>query len=797
MPPTKPFPLPEAAYSQQSIQEFRNQSQVRLDLIAKAQGKTSPKIKLSDIKVDPGAPGDGLYDLVYQNKELDALLMGQVSTLNQDMRLVNKRVTDSEKFYIFHYAPLKDTCTLTETLLGPGELDGLNCQDAWLEPELQQAKGQFESLQVFENYCKNSFQKFLEKNPQFKGRVPYEFSRSTIQNPQVGDRQFSLLYHDPSTDFFCRAQIPSFGEQTMVMGAGQFLKGGEDAKLLGDPQTHPMTDACRLTNALVGPEEHLGHCLEFSTNERAGITAVDYSWKSLMLGLGAYEGASILTWGSDKILKHGYYAKTFKKWGDPVRWMGRKVTSPFRASTKVSTSAAGSTLTRSRWLPRGASAVANALIAGWVYDKATGMYLAPEHPVRKYGTYGAAGVGALSPMIWKRLAGTQAFKALSARALATPALGGVLSKLGSARLGARFLAVMGLNYGIRYLLVDGQYDAGVNQRVTKQIYDEHVYGYNLFNPIALVRAGCRELAPEAMEWAVAMDNDDLKAAVLKQDRKDSEQATRAYALILHQVLQDPSFYDPSNPDSFSQLDLSKLENTISLNDTEEKLKSHLENQKEPKSFQEDFGYSDPEMAAMLQRVFLKQMQDMAAFLVAVDQPLNNWARGAFNENGTLKPGMDTLVLTKLETQLGPDEIPFMEIPMTRRLHVSLSYLKGDSKWQGHEMEAIAKKAKVVDETGRLVMNDVTLAALSLYMSSVLESPKNQDIQRLNETFYDLQERYLVAMEPERQMLGQALQIMGVDLEAQTGKSYRPGHSPIDKLFPQADLEAILNPKLAN
>ena len=330
MAPSSTRPLPEAAISYSAIDHFRQQSQSRLDKIAKAQGKPSTKISLKDISVDPGLPGDGLYQLVYENKSLDAVLLGQVSTLNQDMKLINHRIGQPEKFYIFHYEPVDRACSLATALLGPEELAQVECKDGWLEPKLEEAKDRFESIKAFDRFCSNSQARFFQKHPELRQAGSYDLTRSVVENSEPGDGQFDLYFHNPATDFFCRGQISTLGSQIMTLGAGTLNAEAGTAKLIGEPQGHEMTDACRMTDFLVGKEEHPKSCVEFSARERTGIKAVDYGYQGFLTATAVWEGLRILTWTGSKIFRQTWYARSFAKWPDPPTWLLRQGLRPLR-----------------------------------------------------------------------------------------------------------------------------------------------------------------------------------------------------------------------------------------------------------------------------------------------------------------------------------------------------------------------------------------------------------------------------------------------------------------------------------
>jgi len=173
---------------------------------------------------------------------------------------------------------------------------------------------------------------------------------------------------------------------------------------------------------------------------------------------------------------------------------------------------------------------------------------------------------------------------------------------------------------------------------------------------------------------------------------------------------------------------------------------------------------------------------MASFLVTVDQPLNHWARRVFNEDGTVKEGMEPVLLAKLYPETEPQNSPLQEMLLKRRMDVALHHLMGHREYQGNAMDEVVKNADLIDEQGQIKMDAANLGALTIYASKVLQNPTPEDIARLNSLFDSLNLRYSTSQGTERQLVGQALEILGIDLKTQTHKSYRPGQSPIDQIF---------------
>src|SRR5262249_36851081 len=121
-------------------------------------------------------------------------------------------------------------------------------------------------------------------------------------------------------------------------------------------------------------------------------------------------------------------------------------------------------------------------LSATLYDRVTGIWLQPDHPLRKWGSFFAF----FAPDLIRLGLG-------ASRIAASP----FLSRAGSVftRAGNGLLAVSIFNYGMKRLVVDDDYESWVNRRTTDQIYDKYVYSMKTYDwyelPIAAPIAGLR------------------------------------------------------------------------------------------------------------------------------------------------------------------------------------------------------------------------------------------------------------------------------------------------------------------
>src|SRR5262249_23502361 len=146
-------------------------------------------------------------------------------------------------------------------------------------------------------------------------------------------------------------------------------------------------------------------------------------------------------------------------------------------------------------------------LSATIFDKTAGIWLKPDHPVRKYGSF----IAFFAPDMVRLALG-------SSRIAASPFLTRAGNFFTSA--GNRLLAIAIMNYGVRRLIVDSDYDTWVNRRVADKVYDKEVYQLDSHDwfvlPLALkgLRAGARFLAPDAIDWSVAFDESKMRENVL-------------------------------------------------------------------------------------------------------------------------------------------------------------------------------------------------------------------------------------------------------------------------------------------
>ena len=150
-------------------------------------------------------------------------------------------------------------------------------------------------------------------------------------------------------------------------------------------------------------------------------------------------------------------------------------------------------------------------------------------------------------------------------------------------------------------------------------------------PLAVkgVRASCRAIAPDAMEWAVTADNADLKKGVYEEDKSNSEKGEE----YLRQVL--PLFLNAENPaDTESFLAMLRKPITMGMPEMAKLVVYSTRGVEGLKSVYPEMNEEDVELFA--RKALAHQVQETAKFMVFVEQPVNDWAREIFNSDGTLK-----------------------------------------------------------------------------------------------------------------------------------------------------------------
>lgn len=197
-------------------------------------------------------------------------------------------------------------------------------------------------------------------------------------------------------------------------------------------------------------------------------------------------------------------------------------------------------------------------------------------------------------------------------------------------------AVMALNHAMKKLVVDSDYEGSVNQRVTEAVYGgDNVYGLDRWDflvvPLAVkgLRAGCRWLASDSMEWAVSLDNPERVAQVRLQDAELAGELRKAIRLNVATL-----FYEAEAEMQPSDEILRDLERPVALTDEEAAVIGEIEK----RDAQALARKNQALLTRASRKMRLMTIQTYAKILERIDQPVTHWARSVFNPDGTLKPG---------------------------------------------------------------------------------------------------------------------------------------------------------------
>jgi len=389
-----------------------------------------------------------------------------------------------------------------------------------------------------------------------------------------------------------------------------------------------------------------------------------------------------------------------------------------------------------------------------IFDRTMGIWFKPDHPLRKYGSF----VSFFLPDILRMSIG-------SARIAASP----VLSRAGGffSRAGNRVLLVAISDFAFGKLFVDNDYQGSIHKRVADKVYDQHVYKLNgwdlLVLPAALklVRAGARELAPNAIDWSVTVDNPDLKSQVVAEDLKNSREITKFLQEGFAKLLLNPGAFDLSDPKSYKEIDFSLLGKPVELTDTEKRVLKALQDCNQPESEKELQFLPEAEMESVLQRVYLYQLQQGVKFLQAVKQPENQWSESLFKPDGSLiEGGGERLLRIAVPSKKGEPSSE-QKLLASRRLLVAINYLDGQSQFHGHDLAKLSKAAGIVDETGHLTLDDESIGALTLFAEQARQDEDGDLKEKLKQRSGELMSEYLTADEARKKRILLALNSMGV------------------------------------
>ncbi|MCE9626243.1 MAG: hypothetical protein K8R69_12470 [Deltaproteobacteria bacterium] len=484
-------PVPTGADQTATFKFFQETVQAELDKAATASGKAPVKFDLTKAMVWNRVNGDGSFDLVYNDESLDFFCGAQVNWKSQEILLRAGKMSQGKEEIASGKLPGKpvagkwidDACAATEKLAGKEEMvqvDGngkeipATCQDGIGDARLVGAD-KYETVKEFEKQCKTLFDNYGQRKFGLKLGDRFDLKRTRIENPFLGEGNYSLLFENRANNFFCEGLIDT-GVHTMMMRSGSTRDYEKEEGEIGN--SLPINDACTMTKGLIGKEELVDpdKCKDVTKTERNRSDLVSLGWNGFLT-------ISAL-WG-------GY--RTYRKLSAMPRVVG---------------------LTRLpliRNLGWGALAYVG-------YDTLMSNFVTADDPLRKYGKWVAGGTGLAAPEILRATGAASRLAAIPGAARLAPI---------ASRASIGLALVWGMNKCFEWG-IGSDYEASVNRRVTDQIYDKHVYeldGWDfLVLPLAVkgVRAGSRFLAPDAMNWAVTVDNADLKAAVYAEDKKNSE-----------------------------------------------------------------------------------------------------------------------------------------------------------------------------------------------------------------------------------------------------------------------------------
>jgi len=581
-------PLPNEAGSFTSVQNYQNTCDAFATKLKKG------PIDWSEAVIANRTQGDKQYQFLYNDLKNDFYCSASVNWFHRSMEVKGGLLSEVKRGSKFvkdrrlnQTFQVNDACTMTNAVVGTDELGKEVCKDDSLDPRLEML-GEFHTGKLFLQRANE-----LQQDAAILS-TPTDISPKNMRiiDDVRGDGVYGLLYENPEENFFVEGIVDSLQHAIMIRKGRLDEYNTAEAEEVMD-----MTDACSMTEGLLGKGELVGECMDRTQQERDREFYISMGWQ-LATGIAGY-------YFGYKILK------------------------------KIFT----------RTLPSGLPIyrhIATAYLAASAYDALAGLVLDQDNPVRRYGTLAAGATGLIWPeatMMAMKSVVPQAVRAGIATRMASI---GSRSVWGSAARGAGRLAngallVAGLDWAWGTWVTDSSsYQASVNKRVADQVYeDDDVYDlrwYDIFIVPAVIkgaRAGSRWIAPNAMNSAITWDNEEIEDKIKAEDWKNCEAAEGFIKDFLPPLLSASSGVDAKA--TLALLQNGKIELTKAEEDASELL------------FQEGAGavvtkfkLSPEKIEELAQKALLKKVQEAAAFLHFVDDKRNDWARDLFNKDGTMK-----------------------------------------------------------------------------------------------------------------------------------------------------------------
>ena len=679
-------PLPEETHSYDSIQEYQNRCQSSLLRLTDPKHRPQVQFNLDLTQARNNRNfSDGKYFLINNDPAQDFFCHGQVDTFNREMDLRVGHLSDQKNpqggvVYRAGMINLTDQCTLTRAI-AEAELGGRECHDGAVDPLVVQAgeNPDLISLRIFTHQCEEAWQDHLLDTLGTTEGHSFGLDRIGVDRENVLPGTYKLYFNNEETQFSCSADF-DLSQGLMMLTAP------------GKQQVYRSLDTCQQAEALQVP--WLETCVSKTPADLKMEKMKTGGMGSLLAAMGAYvllhgAGAGIAKLMFPLAERWGWQGgmARFSRWRLPLfhslrgglnrsvfnfvdaegetvgllrRFFAPKATIVLQEQPYLSRI---DRLNRAAQTPgapwhRGAKflrslghASGPAYLLGLLYDGVAAMFVDRHHQARQVGTTAVTltGLGALT------LAEHRLLQAQIARGLAPKSLLAHMPK-GAAvsRLANRLLWVGIFDLGMRYLAVGSDYDAWVNERVTEEIYkQDKVYEYlpdwedfSFVDDVAMgwtkpIRGSARWLAPSAMEWAVACDNEEIEVRIRREDIEDSLAIKSGMKEMLLTLALNPHYDQETGSESISQtFDFSIFTRRAAAPNLREGFIAGLVESLGYEKAKSMIEASDEELESALIRAWRHNFQNQAAFLVAVEGAQNDWAREIFTKDGTLKSGRE-------------------------------------------------------------------------------------------------------------------------------------------------------------
>src|SRR5262249_17289887 len=210
-------PVPSGAETLSSFQLYQDTCQGELDRLSKDSKQPMGPLDPKQVVVFNRVPGDGSFELLYQEPRKDFSCSAQVLWSSHELLVRGGRLSNRTSYPLMG-TTIPDACAMTEKLAGPEEFAGQSCQEDVSDARLNGSE-RFTSVQEFSKGCQELYDRYANDKLHQSLTDRFDLKRTRIINPILGEGMYSLRFESHANNFFCEGDVDS-SAHTMLLRSG-------------------------------------------------------------------------------------------------------------------------------------------------------------------------------------------------------------------------------------------------------------------------------------------------------------------------------------------------------------------------------------------------------------------------------------------------------------------------------------------------------------------------------------------------------------------------------------------------